>query len=81
MCVDAVEDGGGDGDVDDDGDDNGESDSTTSCFVSDSGNGDGGKADDGPLRFVVKRCNALTVVETLLRDSAMSVTSRPTAAS
>ena len=65
VRVDAVVDGGG---GDDDGDD------ATSCFDSDSGNCDNGEAGDddddggddgdGPLRFVVKRSNALTVVET-----------------
>ena len=53
-------DNGGDGD-DDDSDDNGD---TTSCHSSDSGNSDSGEAGDGPLRFVVKRSNALTVIET-----------------
>ena len=68
--MDAVGDGG-DGDVADGGDDN--SDGATSCFDSDSGNSDNSEADDDddvddnddePFRFVVKRSNALTVVET-----------------
>ena len=65
ACVDAVGDGGGGsggGDVDD-GTDNSDSDGTTSCFNSDSGDSDGSEADDGLFRFVVKRSNALTVVE------------------
>ena len=66
VRVDVVADGGGGGDDDGDG--------TASCFDSDSGNCDNsevgdddddhGDYGDGPLRFVVKRSNALTVVET-----------------
>ena len=68
VCLDAVGDGGGgDGDVADGGDDN--SDSASSCLESDSGDSDNSEADgdddyEGPLRFVVKRSNALIVAET-----------------
>ena len=55
VCVDTVGDGG---DCDDD-DDN-DSDGVTCC----SDSGDSGEVGDGPLRFVVKRSNALTVIET-----------------
>ena len=84
VCVDAVRDSGG-GDVASGGNDN--SDGASSCFESDSGNSDNGETDDdGPLHFVVKRSNALTVVETrrlrflditnfIAPGSAMSVTS------
>ena len=69
VRVDAVVDGGGGGD--DDGDDDG--DDATTRFELDSGNCDNSEAGDddddgddgdGALRFVVKRSNALTVVET-----------------
>ena len=69
MCVGSVGDGGGG--VANGSGVNGDSDGASSRFELDSGNSDnsetdddGDDDDDGPLRFVVKRSNALTVVET-----------------
>ena len=62
MLLGTVE-GGGDVD-DDDGDNISNMDGTTSCFDPDSNDSDGGEAGDGPLCFVVKRSNALTVIRT-----------------